>query len=240
MNVFVCVWCLFEGLWCVFQHETVEGYRRYFNQIVGWVTSRHLLEIRRWVFFFFFYEKVWAQNSLQVFRGGGSHIKRHAGSGDQSLHGRAVEHGPVENHRRSPHALGERFGGGRGLSFCDWKLLSVGERGGLTSLFGAQESGCELQPQVICIIPQWFTTDWACKHTLSPDTLEYSHLICCYCCNLSSLGPTDLSIRSRWKERLTGKYFNYHSKRSVCKINWPPLASWPVRLRLTHPSRSFC
>lgn len=37
--------------WCVFQHETVEGYRRYFNQIVGWVTSWLLLDIRWWVYF---------------------------------------------------------------------------------------------------------------------------------------------------------------------------------------------
>lgn len=48
---------------------------------------------------------------FQVFRGGGSHITRHAGSGDPSLHGRAVEHGPVQNHRRAPHALGECHSG---------------------------------------------------------------------------------------------------------------------------------
>lgn len=45
--------------------------------------------------------------SLQVFCGGGPHIARHARFSHTSVHRRAVEHGPIQNNRRSPHTLGE-------------------------------------------------------------------------------------------------------------------------------------
>lgn len=86
-----------------FQHETVEGYRRYFNQIVGWDLLRLslcLLQTRRRAF-----RRSRFSCWPQVFRCGGPRSSRHSGAGDQSVHGWTLEHGLVQDHCCAAHAL---------------------------------------------------------------------------------------------------------------------------------------